>query len=117
LQPGPRDRQFASDVDRAGELVGLDSDQTHEPTVLVALETPDDSSDRDVRVGFVADLDMDIDVIAQRVPFAYVEREPIQAGKRVGWNEAALPLNDVALVVVVGRFDQFDEKLLSRSGP
>jgi hypothetical protein len=30
-------------------------------------------------VGFVADLDVDLDVVAQRAPLAHVEREPVQA--------------------------------------
>jgi hypothetical protein len=74
----PRDPQFTSDVHGAGELVSLHSDQTHEPAVLVARETPDDSFDRNIRIGFVADLNVDIDVIAKRPPIADVKREAIE---------------------------------------
>ena len=74
-----RRAQLARDIDGARELVGLHSDQAYESAVPVLREAPDNLLYRDEDVGLVADLDLDIDVVAQRAPFTHVEREPIQA--------------------------------------
>jgi hypothetical protein len=57
----------------------LHSDQAHESAVLIASETPDNSLDRNRRVGFVAQFDIDVDLVAKRPPIADVKREAIEA--------------------------------------
>ncbi len=74
-----RRAQLARDIDGARELVGLHPDQAYEAAVPVFREAPDNFLYRDENVGLVADLDVDIDVVAQRAPFAHVEREAVQA--------------------------------------
>src|ERR1700730_4924737 len=52
----PRRTQLASDVDGAGELVGLPSDQAYQSAVLVLREAPNNRLYGNERVGLVADL-------------------------------------------------------------
>ncbi|MGA8570576.1 MAG: hypothetical protein WB580_22505 [Candidatus Binataceae bacterium] len=57
----------------------MHSDQAHESAVLIASETPDNSLDRNRRIGFVAQFDIDVDLVAKRPPIADVKREAIEA--------------------------------------
>jgi hypothetical protein len=43
---------------------------------------------------------------------AGIEHQSIQTGQGIGGNETAPPLDDIALVVVVGGLDQLDEESL-----
>ncbi|HWN57491.1 MAG TPA: hypothetical protein VNO74_05290, partial [Methylomirabilota bacterium] len=61
----------------------------------------------------VIDLKFEIDIIAKHSAAPRIQRKPIDGGRGVGGNPAAPPLDDVTLVVVVGRLDQRDQEFLA----
>src|SRR5208337_985482 len=106
--------QLARDIDCACELVGLHSDQEHDAAVRVALKSPNYSTHRHFRVGLVVRIDIEIDALAEDVPRLRVEREAVEVRQRTGRHEAAPPLNEITVVVVMRGFDQLDEELCAR---
>jgi hypothetical protein len=100
----------AGDVHGPRKLVGLDPDQAHQARAAGPLEAPDDLVDRDHRVGLVVGVEDDVDVGSELAPLDHLERQAVEAGQRVRGDPGFPPLDDVAVVVVVGRFDQLDVK-------
>jgi hypothetical protein len=75
----------------------------------VTARCPDPANDLvgpDARVGLVPDRDPDLDILAEDLALGAVEREAVQRRERVGRDRRADPLDDVAVVIVVGRLDQ-----------
>jgi hypothetical protein len=66
----------------------------------------DDLVGSDARVRLVPDRDPDLDVLAENLALGAVEREAVQRRERVGRDRRADPLDDVTVVIVVGRLDQ-----------
>ncbi len=102
--------QFARDINRAGKLVGLHSDQQHDAAVRVALEPANYRTHRDSRVSLVVRRDLEINSVAEDGPRLRVEREAVDTRQRARRHEAAPPLDEIAVVVVMRRLDQLDKK-------
>jgi hypothetical protein len=108
--------QRARNVQGARELVGLYANQADQPLVVVALEAADDSPATNHRVGFVQRFDTNLDIGAEHPPLARVKHQSVQTRQRVGGDEAAPPLDNVALVIVVRGLDQLDDKFFACAG-
>src|ERR1700731_849086 len=55
-------------------------------------------------------MDLDFDLFAEDMPLPAIARQAIERGERVGRNRRAQPLNYVAVIVVVRRFDEHEAK-------
>ena len=93
-------------VDGPRKLVALHADQGDQPTSVRFADLPDDAVGPDPRVGLVPGGDPDLDVFAQHPPLSAVERKAVHRRQGIGRNRRASPLDDVAVVVVVGGLDQ-----------
>ena len=102
--PGGDERP--GDVHGARELVGLHADEADEPPSARRADLPDDRVGPDAGVGLVLDGDADLDVLAQHPPRGAVEREPVQRRQRVRRDRRSEPLDDIALIIVVGGLNQ-----------
>ena len=102
--------QFARNIHRARELIGLHSDQQHDAAVRIALESPNYRTHRHSLIGLVVRLDLEIDARAENLPRLRVDRQSVQVRQRTRRHEAAPPLDEVAVVVVMRGFDELDEK-------
>src|SRR5208337_1551600 len=92
------------------KLVGLDSDQQHDAAVRVALEPANYRTHRDSGVCLVVRRDLEINSGAEDGPRLSVQREAVDTRQRTRRHEAAPPLDEIAVVVVMRRLDQFDKK-------
>jgi hypothetical protein len=84
--------------------------ETDEAPITVALEAPDNSPDRDHGSGFVISGGRDLYAIAEHAPLTRTLRKTVEDGKRIRWHETAPPLDYIAVVVVVGGLNQFNQK-------
>jgi hypothetical protein len=102
-----------ADINRARELVALHTDETDQALESVAAKSADQAFQRQYSVDLVVDLEFEIDAIAKHVASARIQRKPVESGGRVCRNPAAPPLDDVTLVVVVGRLDQRNQEFFA----
>src|SRR6516225_11406324 len=100
----PRDRH------RARILVGLDPRQAYDAGVARALDAPDDLFHRNPDVHLVIGVDLYGDVLAQDVAFRAILRDGVDGCHGIRGNPGLPPLNDVAVLVVMGRLDDLDVK-------
>ena len=110
----PRVAQFARNIDRPRELIGLHSDQQYDAAIRIALEPPNNRTHRHSLIGLVVRLDIEIDALAEDLPRLRVDRKSVQVRQRTRRHEAAPPLDQVAVVVVMRGFDELDEKFSPR---
>ena len=96
---GPRD------IERAGKLVGLHADQHHHAHVG-GFDQARDFLGADLRVGLVERMDVEFDIGAEHAAVRAIGRQAIDRGQRIRRDRRAIPLNDIALVVVMRRLDQ-----------
>ena len=111
-----RGAQRPRDVHGARELIGLHADQADQPAASARADLPDQLVGPDAGVGLVADGDPDLDLVTQHLALGAVEREAVERRERVRRDRRAHPLDDVAVVVVVGRLDQEEMEELSCRG-
>src|SRR5262249_45685254 len=109
--------ELAGDRHGARELIRLDADQADEAIMTRALELARDSLDRDPDIHLVMRIDLDRDVLPEHLPLGPVLRDAIEAGHRIRWNPGLPPLDDIALLVVMGRLDNLDMEDRHRQAP
>src|SRR5664279_5332868 len=115
MKPADRDRhaaraKLAPNIQRTRKLVGLNADQRDEPAPRFPY-APRNPGDVDDGIALVKYLGLDIDVGTQRAFAGALRDEAVDAREAVGRNRGAAPLDDVAVVVIVRRLDQHDQKL------
>ena len=98
-----------------GKLVRLHADQADQAKTVVVAEQVYNLFDLHACVGLVDGTDGDFYVLAKNTTLRGVVRERIKIGKRVRWDRRSPPLDDIAVVVVMRRFDQ--DKLKTPLGP
>src|SRR5205807_9166649 len=74
------------------------------------LYPPRDALDRDDGVTLVIGVDLDPNIGPEHLPLCDVLGDRVEAGQRIGRDPRAQPLDDVAVVVVMRRLDQLDDK-------
>jgi hypothetical protein len=85
-------------------LIRLNADHSNQGAL--AFELPHQSVHADPRVCLIHGRDDDLDIIAQHAPLPAIQRQAVEDGQRIRGNRRTEPLNDVAIVVVMGRFDE-----------
>src|SRR5262249_48592443 len=98
-------------VQRARKLVALHPGQQHQPAPAAGFDPADDTAHGDYGMGLVVAVDDEFHAQAQHLALLHVQDKGVQACKRVGGNEGPDPLDDITVVVVMGRLDDFDEEL------
>jgi hypothetical protein len=76
-------------------------------------QPPQDAFRPNARIGFVEGCYGDLNVVAKHAAFLAIERETIHDRKRVRGNGGTEPLDNIPVVIVVGRLDQHHEELLT----
>ena len=107
-QPGLQERP--RQIDRAGELVGLDADQPDQCASAGAADPPDDMIGPNPAVGLVIGVDADIDLGTEHPAPLHILCKAVQTGQRVRRDRRSEPLNRVAVIVVMRRLDQHELK-------
>jgi hypothetical protein len=105
------------DSHRARKLVGLDPRQAYDAGVARALDAFGDLFNRNPDVHLVIGVDLDGDVLAQDAAFSAILRDGVDGSHGIRGNPGLPPLNDIAVLVVMGRFDDFDVKCRDRPLP
>src|SRR5208282_731547 len=106
--------ELARDGHGARELVGLDADQTDEAGMSGLLDAPCDPLDRNRDVHLIVGVDLDRDVVAQDVPVAAVLGDGVERGHGIRRDPGLPPLNDIAVLIVMGGLHDLDVKGLHR---
>ena len=99
--------QRPGDVEGAGKLVGLDADQHHQADI----GGPDEGGDPagiDAGIGFVEAVDLELDILAQALLLGAGLGEPVEHRQGVGRNRRSVPLDDIAIVVVMRGLDEHE---------
>ena len=100
-----------------GKLVGLNPDERDE-SAAGGLDAPNCRADIDDRVAFVVSLDLDVDVGAESPLLGAYRQQTVDAGEAVRGDGRTPPLDDVTVLVVVGRLEKNDPKRsLAHSSP
>ena len=105
----PASRNWRGQIHCARELVRLHADQAYEPGIG-AFDPPNDPLDRDDRVALVIGLDVDHHIGSERAPLGQIRRNAVEAGERIRRDPGFPPLDHIAVIVVMRRLDQFDDK-------
>src|ERR1700733_4565352 len=96
--------EFAAEIERARILIRLHADQPDHAAAGRA-DAFHHAFDIDDGVALVAGLDLDIDVGTEHALVRALLDQPIDAGEAVRWQRRAQPLYDIAIRVVMRRFD------------
>ena len=107
LHPGGA--ELPRELDRARELVRLHPDQADQPGIGRG-DAAGDLLYRDDGVALVIGVDVDLDIGAEHPAGGDVLGQRIKAGERIRRDPRPHPLDDVAVVVVMRRLDQLDDK-------
>ena len=94
------------DVERARKLIRLHPDQPDHSEAAGLLDPPADFFRPYARVGFVKRGDDNVDVGAEDPALRAVGGESVEGGQGVRRYQRSKKLNDIAVVIVVGRLDQ-----------
>ena len=110
MEAADRDRnvggaELAGKIERARELVRLHPDQADKTAARLA-DFTDRALDVDDGVALVIGLDLDIRVRAERFARGAFGDQAVHAGEAIGGDGRAPPLDDVAVRIIVRRFDQ-----------
>ena len=114
MKPADRDRdagcaELGRQIHRPRKLVRLHADQADEPGLGV-LDAPDDPLDRDDRVALVIGVDFDRDIGAERAALGDIGGDAVKTGQRIRRDPGFPPLDHIAVIVVMRRLDQLDDK-------
>jgi hypothetical protein len=101
----PMDAKLSREINRAGELIRLYTDETDEASITVAPEPADNSLNRNRSGRFVVGCYCDRYAVAENAPLTRTLRETVEDGERIRRHETAPPLNYIAVVVIVGWLD------------
>src|ERR1700733_542837 len=100
--------KLTADIERAGELIRLDADQSDHSAVC------EDASRNgwkiDDGVALIVDLEFDVDLGAENLGLSAFPQQSVDAGQAVRRDGRAPPLDDIAVVVVMRRLDQHDRE-------
>ena len=102
--------QGTGEVQHMRELVRLDADKADEAEAARLLDLPGDAVRADARIGLVDRENLDVDVFAERLGLHRLLRDAEEARERIGRQRRFHPLDDVAVVVVMRRLDQKQQK-------
>ena len=103
------------EIEGARKLVRLHADKADQAGTGLR-DGAGDAFRPDARVGLVGSENLDVDVWTQRPPLGAFQRYSVQGGEAVGGDGRTQPLDDIAVVVVVRRFDQMELKRFSGHG-
>src|SRR5215813_14273977 len=93
-------------IDGAGKLVRLNTNQADKRSAATASDHSDDPIGSDPAIGLVVSVDADSHVGAEHAPPTGVFGETVEASKRVRRYRRLDPLNRIAVAVVMRRLDQ-----------
>ena len=96
-------------IHRPWKLVRLHADEADEAG-FCTLDPPDDPVDRDHRVALVIGPDLDRDLGAECLALSQIRRDAVKTSERVRRDPGFPPLDHIAVVVVMRRLDQLDDK-------
>ena len=99
--------ELPGDIDGTGKLIGLDADKADKAAAR-SLDAADGALDVDDRIALVIGLDVDIDIGPQRLLLGTDRQDAAHTRQAVGRNGRAIPLDHIALAIVVGGLDQDD---------
>src|SRR5262249_48854161 len=102
--------QWASDVERARELVGLYTDQADQAKTVMALKLRHDVLAAYPRVRFIAGSDVNGNVRPEHLAPGRIVRQPVDYRQRVRRHERPPPLDHIAIVVVMRWLDEHELK-------
>ena len=103
-------QEGTGEIDRTRELIGLHADQSDQRAAALFTDQVDDAVRPYAPVGFVVGVETNFYVRAQDVAATGVFGERIEARQGVGRDGRADPLNRIAVVVVMRRFDHHKMK-------
>jgi hypothetical protein len=109
-----RGAERPGDVYRPRKLIGLDTHEANQPAASAIAYLLDYFVGPDPSVGLVPRGDADLNVFAQHPTPGAIQRKSIQRRQRIRRDGRARPLDDIALIIVVGRLDQEQMKKLFR---
>src|SRR5579864_672588 len=104
-----RGAQLAGKIEGAGILIRLDADQGDQRSGAFFFKLSQSAGDfihAKAGVGFITGGDVDFDVVAQQAARFRIQGEAVHDGEGIRGDGGAKPLNQVAIVVVVGGFDE-----------
>ena len=107
--------QGTGDVERARKLVGLHPHQHHQPDIG-GPEERGDPGGVDARIGLIEAVDVEVDIFAQALLLGTCLGEPVEHRQGVGRDCRSVPLNDIAVVVVMRRLDQHEAEAPAAAG-
>ena len=102
--------ELAREVHRAGILIRLHADDADQRPPTAPLQVADDPFRMDAPVGVIIGLDGELDSWPQSLTLPRVLDQTVHAGKGVGRQRRAEPLDRIAVVVVVRRLDENESK-------
>ena len=103
--------EFAGQIHGAGKLIGLHPYERHHSQATGLLHHLRELVHPDAGIGLIQRRHFDCDVIPQHATLHTVQCQSIDRGHGVGWHRGTGPLDHVAVVIVMGRFDQDQMKL------
>src|SRR5262249_8906944 len=103
--------QRLGEVERARELVRLNSDQHHH-AIAGDADHRGKTIAADARIGLVKRMNVDLDIRPEHAPLGAILRETVERGERSRRYRGTQPLDDVAIVVVMRRLHQYEAKVL-----
>src|SRR5579862_3387262 len=103
-------------MQRARILVRLHADQADETEIAVGAHLGNDALDAHPRIGLVDGDDVDIDVGPEHLALRAIVDQSVDGGQRIRRHRRAEPADDIAVVVVMRRFDQDHAETPARAG-
>ena len=94
------------------ELVRLNADEADHAATAIGLNLSNDFLRLNTGVGFIGGPDDDIDVGSEKPPVDGIGEQPVERRQRVRRYGRAKLLDDIAVIVVMRRLDQIDQKRL-----
>src|SRR6516165_10006692 len=108
--------QRLCDMQRAWILVRLHSNQADKAEIIVRTHVADDAVKANEGISFVDGNNIDIDIGTENSTTRTIVNEPVDAGQRVRRHRRAVPANDITVVIVMRRFNQYDAETLMCAG-
>src|SRR5262249_21581603 len=103
------------DVQRSRELIRLNPDQPNKAKIIVRAHFADDAIDTQASISFVDSDDFYFRFGTEDLALRAIVNESINAGQRIRRHWRAVPANNIAVVIVIGRLYQHDAKTITCS--